>query len=235
MSLIPVWGTSLTPPEFSLRRRCTSERDLRVTSAHAIRVAYVPSYLAVYTRITEDGDTRITESGDVRVLETGTTPPPSYFRTADVSTDGGEEFEFLHETDPWQPAAQGGECIFQWAYVTFSWSMGAVVRLSAYADGDSGLETTDDGGTLENIRSTFMLEQQSGDLERVSRVFPVPLVRRLTRDGDEVARWYLRGERLTILVESTGPLGVGELLLEGIELEYETVRKAIYATVDSTP
>jgi hypothetical protein len=69
----------------------------------------------------------------------------------------------------------------------------------------------------------------------VSQVFPVPLVRRQMRNGIEIARWNLRGERLAVAIETTGPLGVGELMLEGIEVEFTPVRKATYAAVDATP
>ncbi len=229
-----VWGTGIAPAEFSLRRRVTSEGDQRVTSEGDIRVCFVPSAQIVYDRVTSEGDQRVTSAGDDRVVDYGLTGP-QYFQTDNVTTDGGEPFEFSNETNPWQPAAQGGECVFEWAYVTLSWSMAATVRLSAYADNDRDPTTLPDGSTLENVRSTFVLDQQSGNLNRVSAVFPVPLVRRIVTDGEEVSRWYLRGERLTITIESTGPLGVGELLLEGIQCDYEVVRKAIYATVDSTP
>lgn len=234
MTNLVVWGTGIAPEEFSLRRRVTSEGDLRVTSENDIRVCLVAPSQIVYDRITSEGDQRVTSEGDLRVVDYGLSGP-QYFKTDNVTTDGGEPFQFSHETNPWQPSAQSGECLFQWAYVTLSWSLGATIRLSAFADNDDEPMSLPNGATLDNVRSTFVLTQQVGNLNRVSAVFPVPLVRRVLQDDVEVSRWYLRGERLTITVESTGPLGVGELMLDGIEVEYEAVRKAIYQPVDSTP
>jgi hypothetical protein len=159
---------------------------------------------------------------------------PQYFQTANVTSDGAETFAFFYETNPWQPSQQGGENVFAWAYVTLSWSLSAQVVLTPIVDGQSAAVVLADGSSLVNISSSFQLGQQGGTLQRISEVFPVPLVRRQMRSGAEVARWYLRGERLQIAIETTGPLGVGELMLEGIEVEYTPVRKAIYAPVSST-
>lgn len=234
MSNIVVWGTGIAPAEFALRRRATSEGDLRVTSEDDIRVCLVAPARVVYYRTTSEGDQRTTSAGDNRVIQSGLTGP-QYFQTSDVTDDGGEAFAFLNEMNPWQPDAQGGECVFEWAFVTLSWSLGATIRLSAKVDGDDDSQVLPNGDTLENVRSVFTLTQQDGNYNRVSAVFPIPLVRRVVRSGTEISRWYLRGERLGITVESTGPLGVGELMLEGVEVQYEVVRKAIYAPVDSTP
>lgn len=210
MSEIPLWGTGIGPGAVLLRRRITSEGNLRVTS-----------------------------EGDVRVA--GVTNPdtvPQLFKTDNVTTDGGEQFGFRYETNPFQPpgedgAVQGGEQVFQYAYLSFEWSMAAQIRVTPFADGNQDDFTLEAGEVLEIIPSTFSLEQQSGVLERVRRVFPVPIVQRIVRDGVEVNRFNLRGERVQFLIESTGDLGVGELMLDGIELESESLRKAIYPTVNS--
>ena len=87
---------------------------------------------------------------------------------------------------------------------------------------------------MVTLTPTFQLAQQGGALQRVSQVFAVPLARVMMRDGAEVTRVYTRGQRLQLTIESTGPLGVGECMLEGIEVEFESVRKSIYATVDTS-
>jgi hypothetical protein len=234
MPKTPLWGTGIAPAANLLRRRITSAGDLRTTSDGFVRVCYIPSIQAIFNRVTSDGFRRVTSDGFVRVTVDGV-QGPQYFQTANVTTDGGEIFECYYETNPWQPSAQGGENIFRWAFVTLSWSMAASIRLTPSIDGSGALVTLADGSRLELVPVVFNLPQQGGSLNRVSQVFPVPLVRRQVRAGIEVARWNLRGERLAVAIESTGPLGVGELMLEGIEVEFTPVRKAIYASVNATP
>ena len=228
MSVVQLWGTGIAPTP--LQRRITSAGDLRVDSEGNVRVASVAPAQVIFLRVTSQGDQRVTSEGDRRVTIDGITGP-QYFETDNVPTDGGEPFELLFETAPWQPAAQGGENTFHWAYLTFSWSMAGTIQVTPVVDGSSAAVTLADGSVVSVVPSTFTLAQQTGNLNRVSQMFPVPLVRRIVRGGAEVARYSLRGERIAFLIESTGPLGVGELMLEGVEVESEAVRKAEYATV----
>lgn len=232
MTNVLVWGTSIAPASFSLRRRCTSEGDIRFTDGGDIRQTYIAPAQVVFLRKTDAGDQRVTDGGDRRVTIAGLSGP-QYFQQADVTTDGGEPFDFVHTTQPWQPDAQGGENVFRWAYVTLSWSMSAIIRLSPLVDGTADDITAPNGDVLEVVRTTFALEQQGGSMQRLTAMFPVPLVRRMLRAGQEVSRYYVRGQRLQLVVESTGPLGVGELLLEGLQVDVQPVRKAIYLPVQS--
>ena len=232
MSNQVIWGTSIAPASFSLRRRATSEGDLRVTSDGSVRVAYVAPAQIIFLRKTSAGDQRVTSAGDRRVTIDGLAGP-QYFQTANVTTDGGEAFEFLHTTNPWQPDAQGGEAVFKWAYITLAWSMSATIRISAIVDGSADDLTLPNGDVAELVRSTFALAQQGGSLQRQVAVFPVPLVRRVLRNGIELTRVNLRGQQLQLIIESTGPLGVGELQLDGVQCDVEPVRKATYLTVQS--
>lgn len=232
MSNQVIWGTSIAPASFSLRRRATSEGDLRVTSDGAVRVAYVAPPQIVFLRKTSAGDQRVTSDGARRVTIDGLAGP-QYFVTADVTTDGGEPFEFTHTTNPWQPDAQGGEAVFKWAYVTLAWSMSATIRLSAIVDGNGEDIVFDNGDIGELVRSTFTLEQQGGSLQRKVAVFAVPLMYRIMRSGAEVSRMNLRGEQLQLVIESTGPLGVGELQLDGLQVDVKPVRKALTRSVQS--
>lgn len=185
--------------------------------------------------LTADGDPWLTVQGDEWLALVPDAVPPRYWQAAPITTDGGIPFDFRYRINPWQPSAQGGENVFARAHVAVSWSMAAVLRLTPTIDGSSAAVTLPDGSTLEMVPITFTLPQQSGSLQRQQEIFPVPLIRRQVRDGREISRWYLRGERLGFTVESTGPLGVGELMLEGIELETQPVRKADYAEVDVIP
>lgn len=239
MSNIPVWGTSIQPAEFALRRRCTSEGDLRVTSAGDQRVAFIPPSQILFGRITSEGDRRVTSEGDRRVVLQGLSGP-EYFQTAEVTSDGLEPFGCRLTTAAWQPSGQGGECLFYWAFVTVSWSMAAILRVTPSVDGSDGTLVVP-GGVIETVRSTFRLEQAAvgtQGLQRQSRVLAIPLVRRKVRSSTQRAftRFQLRGQRLQLTIESTGPLGVGELMLDGIEVSFQPVRKADYpGDVDSTP
>lgn len=235
MSNTVLWGTNIATAQSATRWRQTSEDDLRVTDSGDIRLAFIPPSQVIFDRITSVGDQRVTSEGDDRVTIDGL-QGPQYFQTANVTTDGGEPFEFSDTTNPWQPDAQGGECVFRWAYVTLSWSMGAAVRLSALVDGSGDDVTLENGDVMEMVRSTFVLPQQSGALNRKTAMFPVPLVQRILAQGDsdnEVSRGYIRGQRLQLLIESTGALGTGELILEGVQVDLEPVRKATYITVQS--
>lgn len=158
---------------------------------------------------------------------------PRYFETADAAQDGGVLFGVRYVTAPWQPTAQGGENVFVWLYLTFSWSMAATIRVSPYCDGNAGAVTLEDGSTLEIVEPLFTLPQAGGSLQRQTGIFPIPLVRRHIRDGVEIARYSLRGQRLQFAISSTGPLGVGECMLEGAQVDYRPVRKSIYPTVDA--
>jgi len=226
-----LWGTGLNGGMVQ-RRRITSDFHRRVTSDLDQRVATVQVSEVNFFRKTSEGDRRITSEGDRRKIATGSLGP-QYFTTADVTTDGGEPFSFLYVTDPWQPSAQGGENVFAWAHVTLSWSMSGTVRVWGYTDGSDATVTLSDGSTVVPVLSTFQLAQQSGSLQRISQVFSVPLARIRASSGVELNRFYLRGERLQLAIESTGQLGIGELMIDGIEVEYESVRKAAYATVQS--
>ena len=48
-----------------------------------------------------------------------------------------------------------------------------------------------------------------------------------------MTRFNLRGQRFAFRLESSGALGTGLLTLETAQLEYESVRKAIYRSVQA--
>ena len=111
--------------------------------------------------------------------------------------------------------------------------MSAVIRVTPSVDGKSLSQTLGDGTIVETVRPTFTLDQQEGTLQRKNTVFPVPLAQTYTKSGNLFTRTALRGERLQLLIESTQPLGIGELMINGIEIELEPVRKAILSNACS--
>lgn len=232
MSQLLLWGTGIS--DTATAPRITEDGDVRITEDENVRVVDTDPVRVIFVRDTSAGDTRVTSEGDRRITIDGLLGP-EYFETANVSTDGGEQFDFSWTSNPWQPTAQGGEQVFRWAYISVAWSMSATLRITPTVDGDPGFVSLGPTAFIENVVSMFQLDQQSGNLQRLARVFPIPLVRRVVVDGVEQFRSCLRGERLQLTVESTGPLGVGELMLDGCQVEYTPVRKAIYPTVNSTP
>lgn len=233
MSNTLLWGTGIAPPERSLRRRAISTGDLRVTDEGDQRVAYIPPVSVKYLRKTSEGDQRVTSQGDRRIVIEGIAGP-AYFQSADVTSDGTESFSLLWQSNPWQPTLQGGEQQFLWAFVSVSWSAEATIRVTPTVDGKEIVEDVGNGGVVTTVRPVFTLAQQSGTLQRKNQVLAIPLLQELTRDGNPVSRFNLRGERLQILIESVGDLGVGELQVSGLQVEYEALRKASYpGEVDS--
>ena len=226
MSNVLLFGTSLATAAPQQPRRITSEGDHRITSQGDFRAAMFVSADVIFHRLTSAGDRRLTSEGDVRIT-TGL-EGPLYFQIDNVTSDGGLPFSLYHETNPWQPDAQGGESVFRWGFLSVSSSMSATIRVSPIVDGSADNITLPNGDVLELVRTTFTVPQVLGILERVSTVVPIPLVRRILRAGVEVGRFYLRGERLQLVIESIGALGVGEFMIDGLQVDVEPVRKAMY-------
>lgn len=233
MSNIPLWGTAIAPADRTLRRWATDEGDLMVTDEGDQIMFFKAPTKVTYFLSTDEGDNLVTDQGDNIVVILGDAGP-AYYKTSEVTNDGSEPFGFVFQTNPWQPEAQGGECLFSWAFIAVAWSMSGTIRVTPTVDGKAITQTLDDGTVVSTIRPTFDLDQQEGSLQRVNRIFPVPLAVQYVKDGAVFTRTALRGERLQLLVESVSDLGVGELMINGIQVEYEPVRKATYATIDST-
>lgn len=184
--------------------------------------------------LTVDGEPWFTVQLQQWLAITSGAAPPKYWMTADVSSDGGVPFGIVYKSNPYQPAKQGGENVFKWLYLALSWSMGGTIRVRALVDGARDDVALDDGSVIRFLDSTFQLPQQSGSLQRKSGIFAIPLVRALVdADGVEQARFQLRGERFQFLIDTPDPLGVGELMVDGAQLDSDSVRKAIYGTVQT--
>jgi hypothetical protein len=227
VSNVRLWGTGLSEPLQELDVRVTPEGDVRVTPEGDTRLAPVGLVVVTGTRVTPNGDTRVTPEGDTRIVDFGLSGP-RFYQTADVTQDGPIPFGFSLITDPWQPDAQGGECVFWWAYCTVTHSASATLEVWGRVDGGPDSTAMPDGSTLRTLRTVFALPQQDGTLQRRTTVIAVPLARVVERNGREVARYALRGQRLQVVMQNLGPLGVGELILDGIEVEVQRVRKAAY-------
>ncbi len=159
---------------------------------------------------------------------------PRYWSAADVATDDGVAIAFTLETNPLAPAGLSGECAFVNAYVTITAAAGAELRLTARVDDvDPVTLTTPNSGTLANTSVTFTVPQVTGTppLPMQTRTVQLPLLRSLTRGGRAIARWYVRGARIAIVLESVGAIGTGAFRIDGIDLEYDTIRTPANGTV----
>lgn len=162
--------------------------------------------------------------------------PPALWQTAMVTSDGGVALPVVLRTRAVAPAGLGGECVFAVAHLTIEWSLGASLRITPIVD-DVRADLTTDLGTVSLVRPMLTLAQQvagPGGMPRVTQTFSVPLVRRLLVGGIEQSRWYVRGARLALLVESLGVLGAGDLAFDEPEVEYEVVQRSIFAPVQVT-
>lgn len=179
-----------------------------------------------------NGDPWLTDQQEPWLAVVSGAAPPKYWMTADVTVDGSFPFSIFYKSNPFQPSKQGGENLFTWLFLSLSWSMGGTIRVRSFCDGKRDTLELPDGSIVRYIDTTFQLPQAEGTLQRKSAVFPIPLLRlHESADGEEIARYALRGERYQFLIDTPDPLGVGELLVDGAELEYEPLRKAEYESV----
>ena len=174
---------------------------------------------------------------------THTPDPPSFpkvWRSSPATSDDNVPLKVVTESLPFAPAGFGGECLFAWAYLTITASLSAQLRVTPVVDGTvADIPLVSTGGVIQVVRPILTLAQQTatqpGQMpQRVTRTFPVPLLRRtLTADGVEQFRSYVRGARLQLRIESVGALGVGELIVDGCDVEYDVLRKASYEPVSA--
>lgn len=159
---------------------------------------------------------------------------PRYWASADVATDDGQTVAFVLETNPLAPAGLSGECAFVNAYVTVTAAAGAELRVTAIVDdNEPAAVTTPNSGSLNVTRVSFAIPQVTGipPLAAQTRTVQVPLLRSLSRGGAAIARWYVRGARVAIRVESVGTIGTGVFRIDGIDIEYDTIRTPANGTV----
>lgn len=159
---------------------------------------------------------------------------PRYWQAADLATDDGQNNGVLLETNPVAPDGLGGEVAFTTAYVTITAGAAAVVRLTPVVDDAdlSGLATAG-SGSLQVVQPTFSVAQQTGGppVPVQTATYQVPLLVALVRDGVVVSRWYPRGARCAIRLETLGAIGSGPFRVDAIELEYETLRNVQRGTI----
>lgn len=158
---------------------------------------------------------------------------PSLWQTSRGTTDGGTAFAIRALSDPLRPVGAGGECLFCFAHLTITATMAAQLRVTPVVDGVAAPVPLS-GGEVQLVTPIVTIAQQSGSpAQRRTTTVAIPLVKRVADTaGRERGRWFLRGEALQLLIESIGPLGAGELFLDGVEIEHEVVRRSLYTVAE---
>lgn len=148
------------------------------------------------------------------------------FRWSDGETDGsnggaGDTIYPRAESVRWAPGGVGGEAIFTRMWIALTYDMAAVtLRFTPILD---GVPQDGTGGTTD-LRQTLALTAVPGTrkTERYEFTLYIPY------DSDAV-RLALRGCWFQLLVDTTTTLGVGTLIIEQPEIEYEIVRESVEA------
>lgn len=159
---------------------------------------------------------------------------PRYWQAADVASDDGVANSLLLETNPVAPDGLGGEVAFTTVYVTVTAGASAVLKVTPIVDDVEPVSTTTpDGAVLSVVSPTMTVPQQTGGppVPTLTQTFQVPLLLQLVRSGQVKTRWYPRGARCAIRIETQGAIGTGPFRIDGIELEYETLRNVQRGTI----
>ena len=159
---------------------------------------------------------------------------PRYWQASDVASDDGVSNGIVLETNAVAPDGLGGEVAFTTAYLTITAGAGCTVKVTPIVDDVEPVTTTTaDGATLSVATPTFVVPQQTGGppVPTVTMTYQVPLQMQLVRGGLVTSRWYPRGARCAIRLETVGTIGTGAFRVDGLELEYETLRNVQRGTI----
>lgn len=159
---------------------------------------------------------------------------PRYWQAAPVASDDGVAFGLVVETQPFAPTGLGGECAFTVAHVTTTTAAGATLKVTPILDDTApATRTTPNSGSVSTVRPTYAVAQQTGGppVPMMTSTIEVPLLVVLTRSGAAVSRWYPRGARCGIRIESVGAIGTGTFRIDGLEIEYQPTRPVLRGTV----
>lgn len=130
--------------------------------------------------------------------------------------DRGEVYNLYAKTNRYAPAGAGGECIFTSLYAVFTFKKSMLVYVTPILDG-AELETQ----TIQLL--------QNPTASRQTRAFELGLSVPLAVAGIERGRVAPRGTWMQTLVETRFNLSdqkPAQLIVDGIELEYEIVRES---------
>lgn len=130
--------------------------------------------------------------------------------------DAGTPYS-MRAVSNWLAPMGAGEVVFRKARITVTWSGTCQLLVTPLVD---ALGTDDQAvglGLLRLLTPTITLPAVTG--EPRTDTFEVMLQRAWLVGGIERTRYYLRGTRLRLAVETVGPLA-GVLVIDGPELDY---------------
>jgi hypothetical protein len=148
---------------------------------------------------------------------------------ADSPADGATAIAFRVESQPFVGGPLGGEHLYRELVLVGRHTLGGEFRVDPIINDvvSPVVSATIDGVFLEVqvLPVTFSLPAQAPGAELREFSVAVPLVRRLLINGNEFARWYLRGERFAVRLTPTGTLSEGTLAVDGGTLDHDEVRR----------
>lgn len=141
------------------------------------------------------------------------------FLGGEGATDDGEAFFLVGYSRVVSPAGSDGVAIFRSYLLTVVHTVETTLRVTPIIDGVAYDGTN--GTTDERFPITLVAQEQ-----RKVETFVVPLFRRLLDTVDPsttVGRFYMRGSRFQVKVESLEALSEGDLFFDDGTLEFEPV------------
>jgi len=144
---------------------------------------------------------------------------PKLYGFLESMLDDATAYTPYMESASFWPAGAQGEAIFPVCYLTLTWTTATSIRVTPILD---GVVYDGTGGTTDE-RLTFALGSSTN---RQTDTFEIPLTRPLLDSVDgvtEIGRLAMRGARLALRIETTGSLGSGDLILDGVWVEYQEV------------
>jgi hypothetical protein len=137
----------------------------------------------------------------------------------DTNLDDDVSFFPYMESAAFWPAGAQGEAIFTDCFLTLTWTTATTIRMTPILDG----KPYDGTNGTSDERFVFTLDAQT---TRKTQTFDLPLTVPLTDSLDttsEIGRLAMRGQRIAIRLEVVGYLGDGDLIFDGVWVEYNPV------------
>lgn len=159
------------------------------------------------------------------ILVLGRSTLPAILRHGAEYFDDDQVYDFVGRSDPFLPAGLGGEAAFYTIYVTTThFTVGSVLKITPRIDG------------LPLASTVLVLNTAPGD-EGEQRIHEVSLSKPYVSGGLEMLRNAPRGSWIDVTIETQRVLGAGvadRLIVDGVEVEFETVQEGKQPVVSGT-
>ena len=153
------------------------------------------------------------ENGAIFVLNTG-------------NSDAGENIPVRVQSNPLAPAGPSADCTFDRLFLTFTWSIGVVLKVTPIVDGEA----------LEDASYQITLDRPD-TRQRRSRVFERILRRVAYRGNIESFKYVPRGTWFAVRIETVGPrrLSLTDLAIVGTPGEADPFTGEVIQDADYPP